>query len=378
MPDEKPVHVTPADRIHFPGLNALRFYAALAVVYSHVVQNVSPLPVIAEIMGPFLIDGHSAVNLFFVLSGFLITYLLLRESMEHGDVAVGKFYVRRILRIWPLYYLVIIIGLLVFPLIFGQDYTLSVFYAEYPYMPVPITTKLALVFFLLPNLAGITAPMVHIWSIGVEEQFYLVWPWIVRDRTRILKACLAIFVLKFTLAAIIPLLNVHGAMSIFEELRFECMAVGALGAYAYCEASRWLKWCYHPVAQFLAWGVFVYLTWKTNVLNPSNSYGATIMAISFVIIILNMATNPRSLVRLDHPFLERMGQISYGLYMYHFPFLYLVLRLARHFNLNDAFFYPTTFFIVSLVGTWLVAELSYRWFETPFLNLKDRFTVLRT
>jgi len=185
-------------------------------------------------------------------------------------------------------------------------------------------------------------------------------------------------VLKFTLAAIIPLLNVHGAMSIFEELRFECMAVGALGAYAYCESSRWLKWCYHPGAQVLAWGVFVYLTWKTNVLNPSNSYGATIMAMSFVIIILNMATNPRSFVRLNHPFLERMGQISYGLYMYHFPFLYLVLRLAQHFKLNDAFFYPTAFFIVSLIGTWLVAELSYRWFETPFLNLKDRFTVVRT
>jgi len=185
MPDEKPAPATPVNRIHFPGLNALRFYAALAVVYSHVVQNVSPMPVIAEIMGPFLIDGHSAVNLFFVLSGFLITYLLLRESIEHGDVAVGKFYVRRILRIWPLYYLVIIIGLVVFPLIFGPNYTFSVFYAEYPSMPVTIATKLALVFFLLPNLAGITAPMVHIWSIGVEEQFYLVWPWIVRDKTRI-------------------------------------------------------------------------------------------------------------------------------------------------------------------------------------------------
>lgn len=364
------------ERTHFPGLNALRFYAALAVVYLHIDQNLRPRPFLAQILRPFLIDAGSAVNLFFVLSGFLITYLLLREQAANGDVAVGKFYLRRMLRIWPLYYFVVILGLLVFPLVFGPGYSLSVFSAGQSSDVLPVSVKLILAFLLLPNFASISAPMIHIWSIGVEEQFYLAWPWVARNKTRILKVCFGILVIKFALAPILPLVvNTPGALAIFSELRFECMAIGALGAYAYFQGYSWLKWCYHPVAQVFGWGAFVCAAMLQLAIEP---YTNAIMATAFVVVILNVATNPRSLVRLNHPILERMGRVSYGLYMYHFPFLYLVLRLAQYLSLADAPWFPTVFFVVSLVGTWLVAELSYRWLETPFLNLKDRFTIVRS
>jgi peptidoglycan/LPS O-acetylase OafA/YrhL len=374
MTDPSPAPVT--TRFHFPGLNALRFYAALAVVFSHIDQNVTPRPFFAELIKPFLIDSNSAVNLFFVLSGFLITYLLLREQAVHGQVSVRKFYLRRALRIWPLYYLVASIGLLLFPFVFGPGYKVAVFYPEYPLMGMPIAAKLALVFCLLPNLAGINAPMSHIWSIGVEEQFYVAWPWVARNKLNILKACIGILILKFVLVLIIPFLYVDGAMKVFNELRFECMAVGALGAYAYCEGSPRLSWCYHPAAQLLALATLVVMAGRHIAVNP---YAATGTAVAFIVLILNVATNPRSLVKLDHPVLERLGQISYGLYLYHFPLLFVLLQLAGHFGLStNTFVYPTALFIATLAGTWLVAEVSYRWFEKPFLDLKERFTIVRT
>jgi peptidoglycan/LPS O-acetylase OafA/YrhL len=362
-------------RVYFPGLNALRFYAALAVIFSHTDQNVTPRPLFATLLRPFLIDPSSAVSLFFVLSGFLITYLLLRESVTTGKVSVGKFYVRRILRIWPLYYFVAIIGLLVFPLLYGQQYFLYVIYPEYPLMTMPAAAKLILVFCLLPNFASITAPMEHLWSIGVEEQFYAVWPWVIRNKLSIVRVCMGVLIIKFALAPIMPLFNIEGMMMIFNELRFECMAVGALGAYVYCEGFPWLKWVYHWSVQLLAWGACVYMAGRAMVIN---SYVTTGISLAFIVIILNVATNPRSLVRLNHPLLERLGQISYGLYLYHFPILFLFVTLTPHFTLfNEMPFYPVAVFIGTFGCTWLVSYLSYRWFEKPFLDLKERFTAIR-
>jgi peptidoglycan/LPS O-acetylase OafA/YrhL len=151
------------------------------------------------------------------------------------------------------------------------------------------------------------------------------------------------------------------------------MAVGALGAYAYSEASPLLRWVYHPLVQVLALVVLVVMAGRAIALNPYISTGT---ALAFIVLILNMATNPRSFVRFNHPLLERLGQISYGLYLYHFPLLFLFLALAPHLMLSKEV-YPAALFIATLAGTWLLAELSYRWFETPFLNLKERFTIIR-
>lgn len=363
-----------SNRIYFPGLNALRFYAAFAVIFSHVDQNIADRPLLAALIKPLLIDSNSAVNLFFVLSGFLITFLLLQESATTGKVAVGKFYLRRILRIWPLYYLVAIIGLLVFPLIFGPDYSLMVFYPEYPLITVPVTVKLILVFSLLPNFATITAPMEHLWSIGVEEQFYAWWPWVIRKKMDIVRVCVGVLIIKFMLAPVIPLFHIDGATRIFDEFRFECMAVGALGAYFYCEKVTWLKWIYHWGAQLLALGICIFMAGRDMPVNP---YVSTGTAIAFVTLILNIATNPRSLIKLNHPLLERFGQISYGLYLYHFPVLFVWLKIAPHFMLfGNMPFYPIGVFMGTFLSTWLIAEISYRWFEKPFLNLKERFVTV--
>ena len=361
-------------RIYFPGLNALRFYAAFAVIFSHIDQNVSPRPFFAGVINPFLIDPSSAVNLFFVLSGFLITFLLLREASATEKVDVSKFYMRRALRIWPLYYAIAILGLLIFPLTFGPEYVQNVFYPEYPLVTMPIAAKLALVFFLLPNFATVSAPMEHLWSIGVEEQFYAVWPWVIRNKLNIVRVCMGVLIVKFMLSPIIPLYQSEGMIRIFDELRFECMAIGALGAYLYCQGSSWLKWAYHPVTQLLTLCVFIYMAGRVMHLNTYVSSG---IAVAFIVLILNVATNPRPPVRLNHPILEHLGKISYGLYLYHFPILYIFLTITPHVVLFDGIpLHPTGVFIGTLGCTWLVSELSYRWFEKPFLDWKERFATV--
>jgi peptidoglycan/LPS O-acetylase OafA/YrhL len=355
-------------RVQFPGLNGLRFYAALAVILFHIDQNVSPRPVFYTLTRLLFIDADSAVTLFFVLSGFLITYLLLHESTATGKVSVGKFYVRRILRIWPLYYLVAIIGLLIFPLLFDPQYSQAVFYPEYPVTTISKTAKIILAFCLLPNFASLSAPMIHLWTIGLEEQFYLVWPWVVRKKKYIVPVCLSILIVKLILPAVLPFFHI----SYFDTLNFERMAVGALGAYLYHEASPYLKWIYHPAIQVLALGACGYLAVGEMELNIYAAIGKSFV---FIILILNIATNPNSLVRLNHPFLDRLGQISYGLYLYHFPILYLVLKAFQHVPFFDRMpLYPMAIFIGTIGCTWLIAEISYHWFENPLLELKKKFS----
>ncbi len=370
------LHLPPAKTSYLPGLNTLRAYAALAVIFSHISENIIPLPPVFKFAAKFFIDAQSAVSLFFVLSGFLITYLLLHEFDATGTVSVRKFYIRRALRIWPLYYLVATVGLLLFPFIFGSAYISSVFNPDNN-SALSASVKTLLAFCLLPNFASLSAPMIHLWSIGVEEQFYAAWPWVFRQKLNLVLVCVGIIIIKISLTPILSFLLTNSrVLNIFNGLRFECMAVGALGAYCYKNKLLWLKFIYHSYVQLFSLIVIICLAIKPI---SVNAYTTTGISICFIILILNIATNSYSLIKLDYPLTERLGQISYGLYLYHFPILYLCVRFAPYFFLSDKnSFYPIIISSAILGLTWLISELSYRWFEVPFLNLKGKFTTIQT
>src|SRR5690242_10445960 len=103
-----------------PGLNTLRFYAALAVIIEHISIQLSQPSILFHNISFFFVSAQQAVNLFFVLSGFLITYLLLSERQSTNTINIRNFYVRRILRILPLYYWIVFLGLVLFPILFGN------------------------------------------------------------------------------------------------------------------------------------------------------------------------------------------------------------------------------------------------------------------
>jgi peptidoglycan/LPS O-acetylase OafA/YrhL len=156
--------------MYFPNLDGLRFFAFLAVFFAHsfwaefdYIRNNEAFILLKHIA----YTGVLGVNFFFVLSGFLITYLLLEEQANSNKIDILAFYIRRILKIWPLYYLVVFIGFVVVPTVqslLGQ--------------PTPEKGHLIYYLAFIGNfdVKPTSAVLGVLWSIAVEEQFYLVWP----------------------------------------------------------------------------------------------------------------------------------------------------------------------------------------------------------
>ncbi|MCB0696751.1 MAG: acyltransferase, partial [Chitinophagaceae bacterium] len=165
------------NRVYFKNLNGVRFLAALVVIIHHIEMGKFWLGQPNIYKNSFVggVFGQLGIILFFVLSGFLITYLLLEEHRRSGTISIKSFYMRRILRIWPVYYLIIILSFFVFP---HFDFFFLPSFSEHINESFWIKAGLYLSF--LPNL-GYTlythiAYATQTWSVGVEEQFYLIWP----------------------------------------------------------------------------------------------------------------------------------------------------------------------------------------------------------
>ena len=160
--------------IHLPGLNGLRSIAALGVMFSHIALELKSFGVNPYLFGVNSV-GNSAglmlapygVSIFFSISGFLITYLLLHERAI-GSINIKNFYMRRIFRIWPLYYLYFFIVII----------TLEFFKIDFP------KTSILFYLFLSANIPFLINQNIlliaHYWSLGVEEQFYALWPWLMK------------------------------------------------------------------------------------------------------------------------------------------------------------------------------------------------------
>jgi peptidoglycan/LPS O-acetylase OafA/YrhL len=348
---------------YFPGLDALRFYAALSVMVGHIGTNFAELRTMSAnypVTEWLSIDAQSAVSLFFVLSGFLITYLLLKEHQSTQNIDVKRFYMRRILRIWPVYYLVVIVGFALFPLLLGTDYAL---YSS-------SFNQIVLVMFLLANFTQGLGPLGHLWTIAMEEQFYLIWPWIMKSRSRLIKIAFGIIFVKLAVIFAALILQNDSLMLRARGFRFECMAYGALAAYLYFYDHPLLQMIYSHIGRLLSViGMLYMIVWDV----PYTAINNHLVSVISALFILNLATNANFGIKLNFPILNYLGQISYGIYMYHFPLLYLVLFLARKLEIPETHLYNAGLYVVTIGMTLLIATVSYRWYETPFLLLKKRF-----
>ncbi|MBT1704472.1 acyltransferase family protein [Chryseosolibacter indicus] len=371
-------------RVYFKNLNALRFFAATAVIIHHVEQykNWANLP---NIWGNTTIDaiGHKAVSFFFVLSGFLITYLLLAEKAKTDEINIRNFYIRRILRIWPLYYLIVALCLFVVPLISSH----SMFGPSVVETNFTLITVLLL--FVLPNVVRTFAPSIvggnQLWSIGVEEQFYLVWPLFVRWFINHMVVFLIAFImLKLGLTVLLQSLITpesnayyHKFFRLWVLLQVEQMAIGALGAYILFKKKKIiLNLIYHPITLVFSTGLFIILF-----IIPTESWLINYYeALVFIILILNISTNPAISLSLENKAFSVLGNISYGIYMYHtlcIAFCMYVLRLFKLGQSNHILF-NVLLYSFSVIVTIAVAYLSYELFEKKFLELKERFMIVKS
>jgi len=379
----------PGAGVYFPGLHALRFFAALAVVVGHVelLKSYHGYPNFADNLAVYEL-GRIAVTFFFVLSGFLITFLLLEEKREAGTLSIRKFYVRRIFRIWPLYYLVVFLTFVVVP----QVKALAI-----PSLAVgggdqraPI---LALFLLLLPQVALSLYPPVPyaepLWSIGVEEQFYLFWPLLMARFRKVLPLAIVITIagmaVKAGALAYASTLRDPARLAFWNHFidyfyfnRFECMAIGAIGAWLVFERKeRVLRVVFSKPVQLLTYTAAAFAVFTTRG-KPILQYG--LHSVLFCVIILNVAVNEHSLLKLRAGFFTLLGNISYAMYLLHEIAIGAVMRLitAATGSRFDGLPANVALYVGGSVATIGVATLAYKFFELPFLRLKDRYAVVKS
>lgn len=360
--------------LHLRGLNGLRAIAAMAVVISHITLDLSSFGLIDTIFGADangnakgLLLASYGVSIFFALSGFLITYLLLLEK-EKTSINIKHFYIRRILRIWPLYYLYIIICIIMYYL----------FQINFEYRIVPFYIFLAA---NIPIIINNMLPFLgHFWSIGVEEQFYLFWPWLARvDNKKLLRRSIGLMLFLIILKLFFWFINYKWNYSIpltvLSVSRFHIMIIGCIGAILYYNKSVVIKYCLNIKTQIFCWLIMILLA--LNRFHISSIIDNEIVGIVTVMIILAQITRTNYIVNLDNKVFDFIGKISYGIYVIHPLIIFLTPMIVGRFKDSHFVNYIFVYSFILLV-TITLSYISYVFYEKRFIKLKGNFAKIKS
>ena len=365
-------------RHYFPNLNGLRFIAAFMVFFHHMEMRLglNGSDNIFGESGSIYILGKLGVVFFFVLSGFLITYLLFEEKAQNGRINYGSFLMRRVLRIWPLYYTLVLSSLFIFPnidFLTNDGWFTGAEPSEYGWQRFLYLT-------ILPNLSlqmfGTLLHAGHTWSIGTEEQFYLMWPLlvIVFGNKRIL---LMLSVIVAHVAAVLffndPICGIvpynmyfQGFLQVFN---IDCMAVGGLAAIVVHQYPGLLK---KLQQKWLLWGVVILSVVMIAFDVRAGLFTYLMYSFPFAMIIMLFSTMEFKRSVLETKAMGYLGKISYGLYMYHPLMIFVTIKLMAE-GLSGVPLIVVSY-LLALALTIGVAGASYRFMEKPFLRLKGRFS----
>jgi peptidoglycan/LPS O-acetylase OafA/YrhL len=335
-----------------PQLDGIRGIAILLVIFHN---ETSKFPSLG-LEGVFE-NGWMGVDLFFVLSGFLITGILLDARESEGYFR--NFYARRFLRIWPLYYVLIFLMFVVVPYVRPSE-GVRIFERSSPWWSYPLYLQN----FLVPAPTGAVGLLGVTWSLAIEEQFYLVWPLVVRFcSNRLLGVVAGVTVMGSPLLRLA--LNSGGVILYSNTFaRLDGLMAGALLAIVVRRAG------FAP-SRFVtrAWVVLCVATPLALLSTPGQSEWIVFSlsaAASLSLVYLSLFSGQKWLQWLvTNRFIAYTGTISYGLYLLHkLPFNVVdSLGLTRY----------TLVAPVALAACYGLAALSYRFFERPFLRLKRFF-----
>jgi peptidoglycan/LPS O-acetylase OafA/YrhL len=244
--------------------------------------------------------------------------------------------------------------------------------------------NLALFIFFLPNLAfsiyRTAVPNIgQLWSIGVEEQFYLIWPWFITKSKNFIRTIIlftiGILVIK-TAVLMLSKFSDHSVILVLKKFlamsKLECMSIGAMGAYIlYYKKQNLLKLIYHPALLIVS---ILTLFFGVLIIPMGIQDGVHLLySFCFLIIILNVSSNPKSILKLENTIFDFLGKISFGIYMYHMAVATFVIYLARdifHFGRDLNPWEALSIYSSVLIITILVASLSYYYIEKPFIKMK--------
>jgi peptidoglycan/LPS O-acetylase OafA/YrhL len=363
------------DSFYRPGLDILRALAFALVFIAHGlaghIHKPTPTGAIAR-------AGEFGVSIFFFLSSYLITELLLREKRDTHTILSPAFYARRILRIWPLYFAMIAASCL---------YGLFV-----PAHAVSIAWTISLLL-LFTNwyTAGHGYPpgfLFPLWSISLEEQFYLLWPWLVKYLSNgglLAIASLLLGAAYLTLALLLgQRQTLDPAIWVNSLVQFQFFALGTMVAIG-------LRGRVPHILKPLRWGLFVAGFLCLRGAQAAAYVGDPIVAHEFAHIAprflsalagclcLFFSLLPLPSGRMQKP-LVYLGKISYGLYVYHVLCLDAAGHLVKRFPACSAESLSSQLWVmaIALPGTITIATLSYRYLESPFLRFKKCYTIVRS
>lgn len=366
--------------VYFANLDSLRAIAAFLVIFYHIgLHLVFPenkfTPYLIQVLSFNGLGGSLGVTFFFTLSGFLITYLMFVELEKKGSFSILNFYMRRILRIWPLYYLSLLIGFIGFPLakdLFDLSYTHHLNYWLY-------------IFFLtnfepLLNSNPVPGPLGVQWSVAIEEQFYLVWPLIFSICNRkifplVLLAITLFSEIFFSLAHDWKIQYYHTLCNV------RYLSSGALLATIAFRFPGVVKYVLDSFSKTVTLIVYtsglLLIFFTPNIVHtmPAYSYLNHMITIAFFLFVIAEQTfSVNKLFSLGSSVIfTRMGKISYGLYLIH---MIVITTTTSIFSNNSQWIFLQVVFV--LLVTVLLSELSYRFFESPFLKRKDQFSYILT
>jgi len=355
------------DRFYRPELDALRFCAFALVFIAHGFPSVAGFEAsnihawISTLIHGIRQGGAYGVDVFFMLSAYLITEILLREHRRTGAISVGAFWVRRILRIWPLYYAFLALALWVIPHLNEESF--PTFHA------VAFATFWGN-FALIMRPQGITTVAGILWSVSIEEQFYLLWPLVLRHfLPRLRLICLALILVSTGLRAWLVYSGVDSDWSLWGNTftRFEPIAIGALIAIELNGRTPMLKDSTRVVGLLGGLLLIVILGAWIPREGTTALIAFPLAAFAAALMLLSTLGTPRLIPRP----LVYLGRISYGLYVFH---VFAIHFVRRHIQIRSPFVEWPMEFVTAFALTVFLAAISYRFYETPFLRLKDRFS----
>ncbi len=339
-------------------LDAVRGLAVLLVL----VHNTDIYPSLH--LGPIASNGWMGVDLFFVLSGFLITGILIDTKQSEGYFK--NFYTRRCLRIWPLYYSALLFMFVIVPLLRPSEFQTVFGQRSSPWWAFPLFLQN----FLVPIPTFATGLLGVTWSLAVEEQFYLAWPLVVRfcSEAQLRKIALGVILVSPALRFYLSMHRVNIYSNTF--CRLDGLMAGALLAVIARSSSF--------VPSRFVTGAWITLFVSTSLALMIDTLHARWIVFSFVVlasasfIYLALFSKQRWLqVLLTNRFLAYTGTISYGIYLLE----KLPLDVVKAFHLDK---YPFLSFSITVVAAYAMAVLSWNLLEKPFLRLKRFFDEAKT
>ena len=348
----------PQAKLHFPSLNGLRGISVILVILHHLNIQFSTLENVSKYF-PLITDGQLGVNVFFVISGFLITTLLLREENTTGTISLKAFYTRRTLRIFPAYYFL----LFVYFLLTHFNY---IFISNASWLTAITYTK-----YFNWQLDWYTG---HAWSLSIEEHFYLVWPLIFLAGKKARKIFVVIIIILIPLLRVYFTVHPHSwanYLTIF--CRLDAIAIGCLFAIYRQKiiqlfSPHWKKIFYLSIALI----VFLLFLQDFNIIHhlhlgffniPFGGSFGTITNFLIASILMFSIFGPKGIwfKFLNSKVISMIGVWSYSLYLWQPFFIYKTGYGINQFPLNIAF-------------TFIAAIISYYLIEKPFLKIKAKFS----